>query len=120
VIMLANNSSQLAFFTRERGIGFAVSSIPLDLFYYMIAGVGLVFGWIARHALGEPTPGAVAQAFAEIGVKHWPPAPVPRRGRASEMPRPVVDAPQSPAADLPLTTQDAPSEPPSRGASQAM
>jgi glycosyltransferase involved in cell wall biosynthesis len=120
VIMLVNNSSRLAFFTRERGIGFAVSSIPLDVFYYMIAGVGLVFGWIARHALGEPTPGAVAQAFAEIGVKHWPPAPVPRRGRASETPRPVVDPPQPPAADLALTTQDAPSEPPSRGASQAM
>jgi glycosyltransferase involved in cell wall biosynthesis len=118
-VMLANSTSRLAFFARERGIGFAVSSIPLDLFYYIIAGVGILFGWIARQALGEPTPGAVAQAFAEIGAKHWPPSPVRRRGRASQTPRPEVGAPPSPAADLPLVTQDAPSEPPSSGASQA-
>ena len=119
-IMLANNSSRLAFFARERGIGFAVASVPVDLFYYMIAGVGLAFGWIARQALGEPTPGAAAQAFAEVGVKHWPPAPVPRRGRASEPPRPAVAVPPASAADLPLILQDAPPEPPSTGASQAM
>jgi len=119
VIMLANNSSLLAFFTRERGIGFALSSVPLDLLYYIVAGVGLFFGWIARQAVGEPTPGAVAEAFAEMGVKRWPPVPVRRRGRASETPRPAIGAPPPPLADLPLIGEDAPANPPPSSASQA-
>jgi hypothetical protein len=88
-VVLANNASQLAFFSRERGVAFAVASIPLDMVYYLVSGVGVLFGWVARQAIGEPTPGAVAEAFTEMGVKIWPPVPVKRVGRS----RTPVDAP---------------------------
>jgi glycosyltransferase involved in cell wall biosynthesis len=74
--LLLNSVSQLGFFARERGLLFAVASVPLDILYYLIAGVGLIFGWIARQALGEPTPGATAEAFTEMGVSRWPPVPM--------------------------------------------
>jgi len=80
-VLLVNSTKQLAFISRERGLGFAAMSVPLDLLYYLVAGVGLLFGWIARHVLGEPTPGAVAEAFAEMGVRRWPPVPVKRLAR---------------------------------------
>src|SRR5205085_5544788 len=77
-VVLVNNASQLAFFRRERGVLFATASVPFDVLYYLISGVGVLFGWIARQAIGEPTPGAVAEAFTEMGVKRWPPVPVKR------------------------------------------
>jgi hypothetical protein len=88
-VLVVNNASQLAFFARERGLGFLALSIPLDFLYYLIAGIGVVFGWIARQAVGEPTPGAAAEAFVEMGVKRWPPVPVKRVAApsiASELP----------------------------------
>jgi hypothetical protein len=76
--ILLRNAAQLGYFANARGLGFAAVSIPLDILYYLIAGVGLVFGWLVRQTLGEPTPGAVAEAFTEVGVKRWPPVPVRR------------------------------------------
>jgi len=83
LLVLALNAPQLAFFARERGLGFTALSAPVDILYYLIAGVGLVFGWIARIAVGDPTPGAVAEAYAEMGRKRWPPVPVKRIAHAS-------------------------------------
>ena len=105
-VVLVNNAAQLAFFARRRGIGFAAASVPLDMIYYLIAGVGVLFGWIVRQAVGDPTPGAVAEAFAEMGTKRWPPVPVKRVARsaiASERP-PVT--PQLGLSDFPLISQD--------------
>jgi GT2 family glycosyltransferase len=111
--VLVNNASQLAFFARERGIGFGILSVPLDIFYYLVAGVGVVLGWIARQAVGEPTPGAVAEAFAEMGVRRWPPVPVRRVARPSnvteaptaeqrsELPEFPIFPPQSAGSELP-------------------
>lgn len=82
-VVLVSTGPQLAFFARERGVGFAILSAPFDVLYYLIAGLGVVMGWIARQAVGDPTPGAVAEAFAEMGVKHWPPVPVKRIARSS-------------------------------------
>jgi glycosyltransferase involved in cell wall biosynthesis len=81
--VLLNNAGQFAFFARQRGSVFAAVSLPLDILYYLIAGVGVVFGWIARETVGDPTPGAVAEAFAEMGAKRWPPVPVRRLARRS-------------------------------------
>ncbi|HKW45847.1 MAG TPA: glycosyltransferase [Gemmatimonadaceae bacterium] len=83
VTVLVIGAPRFAFFGRERGIGFAAVSLPVDLLYYLAAGVGVLFGWIARQAIGDPTPGAVAEAFAEMGVKRWPPVPVKRVARPS-------------------------------------
>jgi cellulose synthase/poly-beta-1,6-N-acetylglucosamine synthase-like glycosyltransferase len=100
--VLVNNAAQFAFFARERGLGFAALSLPLDILYYLIAGVGVLFGWIARQAIGDPTPGAVAEAFAEMGVKRWPPVPVRRVGRPSYAATTPVITPSSALPDLGL------------------
>ena len=94
--VLACNAPQLAFFARERGFVFASLSAPVDILYYLIAGVGLTVGWIVRGALGDPTPGAVAEAYAEMGHKRWPPAPVKRIAHASApVPAPAPAPPQT-------------------------
>jgi hypothetical protein len=46
---------------------------------YFVRGVAIVTGTLAREVIGEPSPDAVVQAFAEVGVKTWPPVPTRRR-----------------------------------------
>jgi GT2 family glycosyltransferase len=77
-LLLVNNRSQLAFFRSERGLAFALATIPLDMVCYFVCGLGTVVGWLARQTLGEPRPGPAAEAFSEMSVKRWPPAPVKR------------------------------------------
>jgi glycosyltransferase involved in cell wall biosynthesis len=100
-VVLVNNASQLAFFARERGVTFAAVSVPLDVLYYLIAGIGVVFGWIARQAVGEPTPGAVAEAFTEMGIKRWPPVPVRRVARPPIGSEPPTARPSTELPDFP-------------------
>jgi GT2 family glycosyltransferase len=107
-VVLVNNASQLAFFARERGIGFAVVSVPLDFLYYLIAGIGVSLGWIARQAVGEPTPGAVAEAFAEMAAKRWPPVPVKRVGRPTMVSDRRDRQPSSNLPDILLLPQERP------------
>jgi hypothetical protein len=97
-----NNAAQLAFFARRRGVGFAAASVPLDMVYYLIAGVGILFGWIARQAVGDPTPGAVAEAFAEMGTKRWPPVPVKRVARSAVSSQKPHVTPQFGLSELPI------------------
>ncbi|OLE96425.1 MAG: hypothetical protein AUG75_20680, partial [Cyanobacteria bacterium 13_1_20CM_4_61_6] len=78
VLVVINNRSQLAFFRRERGLAFAVATIPLDILYYFISGLGVAAGWLAKQMLGEPRPSPVTEAFTEVPVKRWPPVPVKR------------------------------------------
>ena len=75
---------KLRFFARERGIWFALSAIPLQALSYLVRGVAVVLGWLLRELVGEPTPDPTVEAFAEVGVKMWPPVPVkrPRAGPA--------------------------------------
>ena len=98
--LVANNAAQFAFFARARGVGFAVLSVPVDLLYYLIAGVGTLFGWIARQAIGDPTPGAVAEAFSEMGLRRWPPVPVRRVARPSLVATVPMATQTSAASDL--------------------
>ena len=90
--VIVNNADQLLFFRRQRSTGFALAAIGLDLVYYLTAGAAVLLGWIARQTLGEPTPDASAEAFAEMAVKRWPPVPVRRL-----MDRAVIQPVQSPA-----------------------
>jgi hypothetical protein len=101
-VVLVNNAAQLAFFARRRGVGFAAASVPLDMVYYLIAGVGILFGWIARQAVGDPTPGAVAEAFAEMGTKRWPPVPVKRVARSAVSSQKPHVTPQFGLSELPI------------------
>ena len=80
VPVLYNNRRQYAFFARKCGLPFALATVPLDLLNYAVNGVALVVGWALREVVGEPKPDATVQAFAEVGIKTWP--PVPTRGVA--------------------------------------
>jgi hypothetical protein len=85
-VVLATNLPLYAFFRRTRGLAFALSVLPLHLGYYLLNGVSAAAGWLLHHLVGEPSPRAEVQAFAEVGVRTWP--PVPARGRSSPWTRP--------------------------------
>ncbi|HEY8175057.1 MAG TPA: glycosyltransferase family 2 protein [Gemmatimonadaceae bacterium] len=94
-----NDAPRFAFFLRERGATFAAKAVVLDLLYYFVSGVAMLFGWIAQHTVGEPRPTPVMEAFAELEVKTWPPVP---SKRAPSNPRgiPVIREARSAAARL--------------------
>jgi len=77
-LILANTAPQISFFRRQRGIVFAMATLGLDLLYYGATGLGVLLGWIAQQAVGEPRPGATEEAFSEMEVRRWPPVPVRR------------------------------------------
>jgi hypothetical protein len=77
-VIAINDVSRFAFFLRERGVAFAFKAVVVDLLYYFVNGVAMLFGWIAQHAIGEPRPGPVTEAFAELEFKTWPPIPSKR------------------------------------------
>jgi hypothetical protein len=103
--MVVSNAGQLAFFARERNLRFAALSVPVDMLYYLIAGVGVMCGWVVRQAFGEPTPGPVAEAYAEMGRKRWPPVPVKRIARSVVASNNALPAP-SPILDELLLAQE--------------
>lgn len=104
--LLMTNGPQLAYFQRQRGVGFAVLSVPLDMLYYMIAGIGMACGWVVRQAFGEPTPGPVAEAYAEMGRRRWPPVPVKRIARAAVPSHGPSPTESSEISRLPLLAQE--------------
>jgi glycosyltransferase involved in cell wall biosynthesis len=77
-VVLRNYLPQHRFFVRERGLAFALAVIPLELLSYLVNGAALVFGWLLREVVGEPKPPPTVEAFAEIGVRTWPPVPAQR------------------------------------------
>lgn len=80
-VVLRNTFARYRFFARHRGLAFAVAAFPLDLLSYLVNGVAVVSGWLMRQLLGEPKPHPTIEAFAEIGVRTWPPIPSPRIAR---------------------------------------
>lgn len=69
-------------FARVRGWRFALATVPLQLLYYVINGVSVCLGWLVHHAVGEPHPDPVVEAYAEVGLVRDPPLPSRRRGGA--------------------------------------
>ena len=76
--LLANLPLYL-FFTRHRGLWFALATVPLDLLYDLIIGLAVILGVTLREAFGEPQPDPTTEAFAEVGLKIWPPVRVRNR-----------------------------------------
>ncbi len=62
-------------FVARRGLLFAVRVAPLHLLYYLMKGVSAVYAWIVYQLIGPPAPSAEIQAYAETGLKRWPPLP---------------------------------------------
>jgi hypothetical protein len=78
VMVVANDRAQHRFFVRERGARFALAVVPLRLLSYLVNGLAVTVGWLLRELLGEPSPHPTVEAFAEVGVKMWPPVPAKR------------------------------------------
>jgi glycosyltransferase involved in cell wall biosynthesis len=78
-VVAINDSAQLALFRRQRGMVFALKTAAFNSLYYFVSGIAILFGWVAQHAVGEPRPAAVTEAFAELDVKTWPPVPNKRK-----------------------------------------
>jgi glycosyltransferase involved in cell wall biosynthesis len=87
LLVVVNDRSQHRFFARERGTWFAAAAAALQLLSYLVNGVGITLGWLLRELLGEPGPHPTVEAFAEVGVKMWPPVPTKRPTAAAGMAR---------------------------------
>jgi GT2 family glycosyltransferase len=72
---LYNNRGQYAFFLHKCGLAFALAAVPLDLMNYAVNGVAVAVGWALRQLVGDAKPDPAVQAFAEVGIKTWPPVP---------------------------------------------
>ena len=64
------------FLLRRGGVLFSLAAAPIHLTAQCISATALLSGWLLRHVIGEPTPDPAIQAFAEVGVKTWPPIPM--------------------------------------------
>ncbi|MGQ0646177.1 MAG: glycosyltransferase [Gemmatimonadaceae bacterium] len=71
----------LRWFARTRGILFAVGVIPIHLLYYVLNGISFGYGMFLHELIGAPRQDPTIEAYAEIGVKRWP--PVPARNRST-------------------------------------
>ena len=87
LLVVINGRAQHRFFARERGTWFALRTIPLQLMSYLANGMAVTVGWVLRELLGDLTPNPTVEAFAEMGVKMWPPVPQRRRETKSQPPR---------------------------------
>jgi glycosyltransferase involved in cell wall biosynthesis len=75
--VLLANLPLYRFFRRTRGLAFAIGVLPLHLTYYILNGVSVMVAVVLHQTVGDPTPPASVQAFAERGVVKWPPVPKP-------------------------------------------
>ena len=71
----------LGFFARTRGIWFALGAVPVHLLYYLLNGISFGLGLFLHQLIGAPRQDPTIEAYAEVGVKRWP--PVPSRERPS-------------------------------------
>jgi glycosyltransferase involved in cell wall biosynthesis len=78
LLVLLNNRAQYRCFARDCGFAVALATVPLDFLSYFFHGFGIAYGWLLREMLGEPTPHPTVEAFAEVGVRMWPPVPMKR------------------------------------------
>ncbi|MDQ3998132.1 MAG: glycosyltransferase family 2 protein [Gemmatimonadota bacterium] len=88
-VVLRNLLPQHRFFMRHSGHAFALAAVPLELLSYLVNGVAVVVGWLSRQLLGEPKPHPRVEAFAEMGVRTWPPVPS-RRADPIQQPPPAT------------------------------
>jgi GT2 family glycosyltransferase len=84
---------------RQRGFGFAVSSIFLHLLCYGVNTVSVISGWLMHALFGEPVPPDEVSAHAEVGSVTWPPNPA--RPTRSIWDIPPADAEMSEADHIP-------------------
>jgi len=69
-----------SFLAERRGITFAFRVMPLHLFHYLLYAIAAVWAWLVYQLVGAPAPPAEIQAYAEKGLKAWPPLPAKADG----------------------------------------
>jgi hypothetical protein len=73
--VLSANLPMYRYYARERGVAFALIAAPLHLFAQSVAAIALCVGWVLRDLVGDISPDATTQAYAEVGLQTWPPVP---------------------------------------------
>lgn len=73
ICVVLQERDRLAFFHRQRGPLFTIAALALDALYFLTNGAALASGWLLREVLGDPAPSPRIEAFAEVGVRSWPP-----------------------------------------------
>jgi GT2 family glycosyltransferase len=63
------------FYTKHRGLTFAILAVPFHLIVQGVCGMGLCVGWLLRDVVGDRLPNATTRAYAEVGIEMWPPVP---------------------------------------------
>jgi hypothetical protein len=77
--ILVANLPVYRFYATTRGLAFVICAVPLHLVAQSLAAIALCAGWVLRNTVGDRSPDATTQAYAEVGLEKWP--PVPRRHR---------------------------------------
>jgi glycosyltransferase involved in cell wall biosynthesis len=103
IALLARNARFFGALIRTRGLGFAAAAVPLHAVTCLVYGSASAVGRTLYHLVGERQPGAVVQAFSEVGVQTWPPVPAPRVPSRATMP--PLRPPATAAAPDALTSQ---------------
>ena len=80
-VVLAVNAPLWGFFGKVRGPLFAFRVMPAHLLYYVLNGISFGVGLFLQQLVGAPIPDPTTEAYAEVGVKRWP--PIPSRSRPS-------------------------------------
>jgi GT2 family glycosyltransferase len=70
---LLANVPLYVFLFQRRGLLFTLATAPLDLLCDLVIGVAAIMGLTLREAVGDPQPDPTTDAFAEVGLKTWPP-----------------------------------------------
>jgi len=78
-VVLLVNIPLWRFFARVRGPIFVLLVMPAHLLYYLLNGISFVVGLLLQNLIGAPIPDPTMSAYAEVGVKRWPPIPTQNR-----------------------------------------
>jgi hypothetical protein len=85
--VLIINAPVHTYFAKKNGVLFSLAAVPLHLATQIVGLFALGVGFVLRHLIGDPAPDPTTQAFAEVGVKMWPPVPRKRRSSKQESQR---------------------------------
>jgi GT2 family glycosyltransferase len=92
LMLTLHNAKFFSSLSRVRGVAFALAAVPLHVVTCAVYGVASAMGRALYHAVGEPQPDPVVQAYAEVGVRTWPPVPMPRTATQPEVAAPAPGA----------------------------
>lgn len=72
------NAPFYLFAASRRGAPYLAIAMPLHVGGSMLVGLARFADRFARWVVGEPRPSPAIEAFAEVGLKTWPPVPIRR------------------------------------------